>query len=66
MNAQYSKKEEDELLYGTDNQKYQGEALNFKNANRFGDEDEQDLTESEILVKSMQEVLENFEKKFIL
>ena len=52
----FSKKEEDDLLYDGENPKYQGEALNFRNANRAGDEDEQDLTESEILVKSMQEV----------
>ena len=60
MNNQMSKREELEemnlLGYGNEPQKYQGEALNFKRPNRAGDDDEQDLTESELLVKSMQEV----------
>ena len=48
----FSKKEEDELLNGTE---YEGQDLKFNRASRGADED-QDLTESEYLVKTLQEV----------
>ena len=56
MNNQISKMEENDLLYPDEKQGYRGQELNFKRANRVGDEENQDLTESEILVKTMQEV----------
>ena len=60
MNSSLTETErnENELLYGNEMGQtgYQGQDLSFKRANINGDDDNIDLTESEILVKTMQEV----------
>lgn len=51
-----SPQEEKELLEDNSNS-YQGQNLSFKRASRRGEDDlDQDMTESEIVIKNMQEV----------